>query len=116
VQLSLQVSEQAEPGGRPEQACPPVQAELPLTYRQPFSSWAQVAIVKASWHSMPGCSHALALQLQLAREASAVPSTRQLWWGPQLSVATQAVQPLAWTWQLCTPLVVHSLEPSLQTF
>ena len=109
VQLSVQLSEQLALGGLPEHDCGAAHIIVDETDGHPLASKAQVAVVWASWHTVPAPVQIEAVQVQAAVPADAV----HAWCVPHVLVVTQPVHPLDCAWQVWTAPETHWVAPAV---
>jgi hypothetical protein len=109
VQLSVQLREHWALGALPEHDCGAVHIVVDETDGHPLASTAQVAVVSASWHTVPAPVQIEAVQVQ-----AAVPDdTVQAWCGPHVVVVVHAVQPLDCAWHVWTAPETHWVAPAV---
>lgn len=112
LQLLVQVKAHMALGALPEQDSGAEHIVVVDTKGHVFMSTSQVAMVWVFSQTEPAAVQTEGLQRQVATP----PLTVHVWWGPQFMVGTHAVQPLACVWQVCTPLVPHSVVPAVHAF
>jgi hypothetical protein len=109
MQVFVHEVEQAPEGEFPAQLIGGVHGDVDATYKHELKSTWQVATVWPSWHTVPGC-----VQIEPGQVHAAVPlETAHAWFGPHVLVVTQAVHPLACSWQVCTAPEMHWVAPAV---
>lgn len=112
IQVFVHDVEQTAEGELPAQLMGGVQGEVDATYRQPLASFAQVATVWPSWHTVPTSAQIEAGQVH----AAVVPATTHSWFGPHVVVVAHAVHPLGCSRHVCTAPDKHCVAPAVHGF